>query len=117
MNGHSDSLIGSTTGSKEIINKVIGRQWIYGTIGGTFSSWPVLRGMRTLGLRISRQMENATKLAGALSNNPYILKVNYPSVEGYPQADLAKKVFGENGYGEMLSFEMPACQRDKMNRL
>lgn len=115
MNGHCDALLGSVSGKKELVDKVIAKQWLFGTTGGTFSSWLVLRGLRTLSLRYEKQMENARLLADALSRNPYVLKVNYPTVDGYPQAELAKKLFSGNGYGAMLSFEMPKGQREKMN--
>lgn len=115
MNGHSDALLGSVTGKKDLVDQTIAKQWLFGTTGGTFSAWLVLRGLRTLPVRIERQMENARLLAEALEQIPGVLRVNYPSLKGYAQSDLAKALFGSNGCGAMLSFEMPKGHRDLMN--
>ena len=93
INGHSDALLGSATGSKEIMDKILTRQSIFGTAGGTFSTWLVQRSMLTVGLRVKKQMDNADKLARALEKDPHVIKVNYPTVEKYPQKELAKKTF------------------------
>ena len=115
INGHSDALLGSATGSKEIMDKILTRQSIFGTAGGTFSTWLVQRSMLTVGLRVKKQMDNADKLARALEKDPHVIKVNYPTVEKYPQKELAKKLFkNSNMCGAMLSFEMPS-DREKIN--
>lgn len=114
INGHSDALLGSATGSKELMNKVLTRQSIFGTAGGTFSTWLVQRSTLTLGLRMKKQMENADKLARALEKESHVLKVNYPTVENYPQKELASRVFKDGMCGAMLSFEMPS-NREKIN--
>ena len=72
--------------------------------------------MQTLGLRMRQQMKNADKLARALEKNPHVLKVNYPTVENYPQKELAKRLFKDGMCGAMLSFEMPS-DRAKINDL
>ena len=60
-------------------------------------------------------MDNADKLARALEKDPHVIKVNYPTVEKYPQKELAKKLFkNSNMCGAMLSFEMPS-DREKIN--
>ena len=114
INGHSDALLGSATGSKELMDKVLTRQSIFGTAGGTFSTWLVQRSMQTLGLRMTRQMENADKLARALEKDPHVIKVNYPTVDKYPQKELAARLFKNGICGAMLSFEMPS-DRAKIN--
>jgi len=121
INGHSDALLGSATGSKELMAKVLQRQSIFGTAGGTFSTWLVQRSMQTLSLRMKKAMDNADKLANALYANEHVLKVNYPTVPNYPQKKLAQKLFKDGyGCGAMLSFEMPddrAKINDFMKRL
>lgn len=114
INGHSDALLGSATGSKELISKILTRQSIFGTTGGTFNTWLVQRSTQTLGLRMKQQMKNADKLARALEKNPHVLKVNYPTVENYPQKELAGRLFKDGMCGAMLSFEMPS-DRAKIN--
>lgn len=115
VGGHSDVLLGSATGSAEMMAPVLKNQPVFGTAGGNFNIWMCLRSMQTLGLRISKQMENADKLARALEKDPHVVKVNYPTVEKYPQKELAHALFAEGGgCGAMLSFEMPA-DRAKIN--
>ncbi|HHX92502.1 MAG TPA: aminotransferase class I/II-fold pyridoxal phosphate-dependent enzyme [Clostridiales bacterium] len=111
MNGHSDALLGSISASADLIDRIKALQHLYGGSGGTFNSWLVLRSLRTFDLRMSRHASNAHKLACALVEHPRIRKVNYPSVPGYPQRELADKLFGGKGYGAMMSFELdPDCK-------
>ncbi len=117
MNGHSDALLGSVSGKGELVDKIEMLQHLYGGTGGTFSSWLVLRSLRTLDLRMEKHMSNADKLANALAKNPYVTKVNYPTVPGYPQADLAKKLFDGEGFGAMLSFEFKPENRKEMGTM
>lgn len=112
-NGHSDASVGSITSTNEITKKAYTLQQLLGTTGDPFDSWICQRGMRTMDLRVQRQMDNATKLAKALEQHPCVLKVHHPSLDNHPQHELAKKIF-ENGYGAMLSFEMPS-DRKKIN--
>lgn len=115
VGGHSDVLLGSATGSSEVMEPIIANQSIFGTAGGNFNIWMCIRSMQTLGLRIKKQMENADRLARALEDNPHVLKVNYPTVDSYPQKELAGRLFADGwGCGAMLSFEMPA-DRSKIN--
>lgn len=112
-NGHSDASVGSITSTNEITKKAYGLQQLLGTTGDPFDSWICQRGMRTMDLRVQRQMENAEKLAKALEEHPCVLKVFHPSLSSHPQHELAKRIF-ENGFGAMLSFEMPN-DREKIN--
>ncbi|SHI32660.1 cystathionine beta-lyase [Dethiosulfatibacter aminovorans DSM 17477] len=113
-NGHSDVVGGAATSSKELIGKAKSLQALLGCTMDSFSSFLCQRGIRTMDLRVKRQMDNANALAGVLDRNPNVLGVNYPNLEGHPQHELAKRIF-ENGYGAMLSFELPE-DRDKVNR-
>jgi len=112
-NGHSDAVAGSVTGSQELITKAHGLQVLIGSSLDAFTAWLVQRGVRTLNLRLQKQMENALALAKALEECPYVLKVNYPGLESHPQHELAKKLFPK-GFGGMLSFVMPD-DRKKIN--
>jgi cystathionine beta-lyase/cystathionine gamma-synthase len=105
-NGHSDVMGGSMTASQEIVKKAHAFQVLLGTQLDPFSSWLIQRAIRTMDLRLQRQMDNATKLAQALAVHPVVLKVHHPSLETHPQHALAKRIL-KNGYGGMLSFEMP----------
>lgn len=113
-NGHSDAVCGSVTGSSALIEKAYNLQVLLGTAADAFTSWLVQRGMRTMELRVEKQMSNAEKLAKALDENPYVLKVNHPSLKSHPQHELASKLFN-NKYGGMLSFVVPD-DKEKINK-
>lgn len=112
-NGHSDAVCGSVTGPADLVKKAYELQILTGCTADAFTCWLVQRGMRTLPLRLSRQMENAKKLAEALEASPYVLKVFYPSLPSHKQHELAKRLFTD-GFGGMLTIELPD-DRDKMN--
>ena len=109
-NGHSDAVAGSVTGSEELIKKAWDLQVLLGSTSDAFSSWLVQRGIRTMELRVQKQMDNAAALAKALDKSPYVLKVHHPSLPTHPQHELAGKLF-KNGYGGMLSFELPSDKK------
>lgn len=103
-NGHSDAVCGAATGKKEYMDKIYEYQILLGCTAEPFTSWLVQRGMRTMQLRVEKQMANAAMLAKALEASPYIKKVNHPSLKSHPQHDLALKQFGsENKCGGMIS--------------
>lgn len=112
-NGHSDAVCGSITGSAELIAKAYKLQVLVGSTADPFTSWLVQRGMRTMSLRLEKQMANAHKLAKALEGSPYVQKVNYPGLESHPQHKLATRMF-KNGYGGMMSIVL-ADDKEKMN--
>ena len=112
-NGHSDAMAGAITASEEIIKKAHGLQVLLGTTADPFTCWLVQRGIRTMDLRVQRQMDNASKLASALEANPSVLKVNHPSLASHPQHEVAKRML-KNGYGGMLSLVLPD-DRDRIN--
>lgn len=112
-NGHSDCLAGSVTSTKAIIKGAYDLQVLLGTNCDAFTSWMVLRSIRTLDIRVKKQMENAAALAAALEKNPHIARVIHPSLISHPQHELAKEQF--NGYGAMLSIIMKNEDREKMN--
>lgn len=113
MNGHSDIVGGSATASKDIVDKACKLQALLGCTLDPFSSYLCERSLRTLDLRMERQLKNAEALAKALDEHPCVLKVNHSSLPTHPQHDIAKRLFAK-GYGAMLSFEMPE-DREKIN--
>jgi cystathionine beta-lyase/cystathionine gamma-synthase len=112
-NGHSDAMAGAITASAEIIKKAHALQVLLGTTADPFTCWLVQRGIRTMDLRVQRQMDNASKLASALEANPSVLKVNHPSLASHPQHEVAKRML-KNGFGGMLSLVLPD-DRAKIN--
>ena len=105
INGHTDVVGGVIiTKTEEEFSRV---KSVINALGGTMDphqSWLVLRGMRTLSLRVQRGEENAHKLAEYLESHPKIEWVRYPGLKSHPQHDLAKRQM--KGFGSMISFEV-----------
>lgn len=112
-NGHSDAVCGAVTGRADLIQNAYNLQVLLGSCADAFTSWLVQRGMRTMSLRVEKQMSNAAKLAKALEESPYVLKVNHPSLKSHPQHELSKRLF-DDAYGGMLSFALPD-NKEKIN--
>lgn len=112
-NGHSDAVAGSLTAAKGIVKKIHELQVLLGCTLDGFTAWLVQRGLRTMDLRVQKQLDNAEKLAKALDAHPNVIKVHHPSLENHPQHGLANRIF-TNGYCGMLSFEM-RDDREKIN--
>ena len=107
LNGHSDALGGSVTGSAELIAKITTVGKLSGVPITPYDSWLIFRGLQTAPLRIEKQTENAVKLAAALEKDPHVKRVDHPSLESCPQRELAQKLFGDKGGTAMLSFVVP----------
>lgn len=105
LNGHSDSIGGAIMLSDEdIYNKLKFNQNATGAILSPFDSFLVLRGLKTLAVRMEKHAENATKIAEFLSSHQKVREVNYPGLKNHPQYGLSKKQ--TSGFGGMLSFEI-----------
>lgn len=114
LNGHGDVLGGLVIGKQSDIAVVRGNgvTKICGTPPAPINSFLVLRGMKTLNLRMIKHSQNALEVAKFLSTHPNIAKVNYPGLKNHPQHKLAKEQM--NGlFSGMLSFEL----KDKINGL
>ena len=112
-NGHSDAVCGALVSSKEFIAKAYKFQVLIGSQADPFTSWLVARGLRTVYLRVTKQMENAQKLAEFLESSPYVEKVNYPGLKSHKQHEVAARQF-DHGFGGMISIILPE-DRQKMN--
>ena len=115
LNGHSDALGGSVSGSAELIAKITFMGKLTGVPLAPSDAWMIFRGLQTSVLRIEKQTRNAVKLAAALEQNPHVSKVFHPSLESCPQRELARKMFGEKGGTAMLSFVVPEDE-EKIDR-
>lgn len=102
--GHSDLIAGVVMGSTEWITKIWNTHVILGAALGPFDAWLMLRGLRTLSLRVRQHNENAMALAQALEKNPAVKVVYYPGLKSNPQHELACRQM--SGFGGMLSFEV-----------
>jgi cystathionine beta-lyase/cystathionine gamma-synthase len=105
LNGHSDSVGGVViSNSAEIAEKIGFLQNAVGAILSPFDSFLVLRGVKTLAVRMKRHEENGAAMASYLANHKKVKKVYYPGLPDHPQHQLAKKQM--NGFGAMISFEL-----------
>ena len=105
INGHGDIIGGSICGSVKFVDNIRGS--IYqelGPVPSPFSCWLMLRGLKTLPLRMKAHCEGAMEVAKWLEANPKVEKVMYPGLESHPDYALAKKMMGEKGYSGMISF-------------
>lgn len=105
LSGHNDVIGGMLVAkNEELGEKLYFYQNAIGSIMGPFDSWLVLRGIKTLHLRLQRQMENALKIAKWLEMHPNVSKVFYPGLRTSPWYNLTKKQ--SKGAGAMISFEV-----------
>ena len=108
MNGHSNAISGSITASAQIIDAIHPIRMLCGTPGDPYAAWTIATNMQTVFLRVKKQMANAAQLAAALEKNPHVSKVNHPSLESFPQHELALKLFaGNDAMTGMMSFIVP----------
>jgi len=103
LGGHADALGGVICGNKELVKKVYHYREINGAALSPMDAYSLLRGMKTLKLRVERQNESAMTIARYLQNHPMIEQVNYPGLESHLGHKVAKKQMS-GGYGGMLSF-------------
>jgi cystathionine gamma-synthase len=104
LGGHADALGGIICGSKALVQQVYHYREITGAALDPFAAYLLLRGMKTLDLRIERQNASALKIAHWLEAHPAIERVYYPGLESHPQFDVAKRQM--RGYGGMMGFVM-----------
>lgn len=108
LNGHSDVLAGVIA-----TNDVDAPLWAAicrerhdaGAVLGTFEAWLLIRGMRTLGVRVHAANSNASAIAGYLAGHPAIETVRYPGLVDHPQHAIARRQM-VGGYGSLMSFDV-----------
>lgn len=106
LGGHGDVMAGVICTSAENRQTLYNLNKLIGGVLGPFEAWLALRGLKTLPLRIKQQCANALEIARWLEEHPRIEKVNYPGLESHPQHELAVRMFGDKGFGGVLSFEI-----------
>jgi len=105
LNGHSDSV-----GGVAVVKNPAHLEWLAfvqnssGAILSPFDSWLVLRGIKTLVVRMERHETNAREIAKYLSEHPKVRKTYYPGLPDHPQYDLARRQM--KGFGAMISFDV-----------
>jgi cystathionine gamma-synthase len=107
LNGHSDVIAGALVAKEPspYWDKLIAVRRYGGAVLGPFEAWLLLRGMRTLFLRVRAQSENALAIARHFEGHPAILQVLYPGLESHPDHAVARKQM-TGGFGGMLSLRL-----------
>jgi methionine-gamma-lyase len=104
VGGHHDVTAGALVGTKEFTDRV----WRFALVAGAtlspFDGWLLLRGLRTLGLRVERHNQNGMALAKFLEDHPAVTRVYYPGLPSHPQHELARSQM--SGFTGMLSVEL-----------
>ena len=108
--GHSDLICGIVAGRRDLIEIIHATRT---TLGGTMdphAAWLLLRGIKTLAVRVQRQNDNALRVAQFLAQHPKVRRVHYPFEEGHPQRALAMEQM--HGGGGVLSLEVDGSGED-----
>lgn len=112
LNGHADLIAGAAVASKGSIQKIKMMRRDFGGTLDPIPAWLILRGMKTMAVRVRQQNANAMALAEFLSKHRKVEAVHYPGLRDHPQHVLAKKQM--RGFGGMLSFVIKGTTRDAM---
>jgi len=102
--GHNDVTAGAAAGPKELIEPMKRLRRTLGGVLDPHAAWLMLRGMKTLALRMERHNQNGQKIAEYLQSHPKVERVYYPGLSTHPQHSLAKRQM--KGFGGVLSFEL-----------
>ncbi len=109
LNGHSDSVGGAViANSAELVELLKFLQNAAGAILSPFDAWLVLRGVKTLVLRMEQHNKNGMIVADHLVKHPKVKKVNYPGLPSHPQHRLARRQM--KGFGAMISFDLGSLE-------
>jgi cystathionine beta-lyase/cystathionine gamma-synthase len=108
--GHTDLICGVAVGRKELIDTIRGTRTTLGGVMDPHAAFMLLRGIKTLAVRVERQNESALRIAEFLAAHPKVRSVNYPFLKGHPQRALAVEQM--KGGGGVLSFEVEGTGED-----
>jgi len=115
INGHSDVVCGVVATTKARIDKMMAEEYMtMGAIISAHDAWLMIRGLRTLELRVNRSSESAQQIAEWLEKHPKVEKVLYPTLKSNPQYDLAKKQMKQGG--GLLSIWLKAKDVEEMEK-
>jgi cystathionine gamma-lyase len=115
LGGHSDTVGGAVIGARELLQPIAFYQNAAGGVPGPFDSFLVLRGIKTLAVRMERHCANARRLADWLSTHPQVQKVYYPGLPTHPGHDLARRQMRD--FGGMVSVSVKGGKDGAMRLL
>ncbi len=104
LSGHTDVLGGCVISDAETVQQLWRKRTMLGGSIDPFAAWLLLRGIKTLALRMERHNRNALAVAEALQSHPAVVRVIYPGLPNHPQHELAVRQM--SGFGGMVAFEV-----------
>ena len=111
MGGHSDIIGGMlAVRDEELANAIVTNRELFGGIIGPMEAWLIIRGLRTLSVRVKAHEEVAMKVAEYLENHPKVAKVYYTGLKSHPQYDLVQKQ--QKGSTGLMTFEIKGSTED-----
>lgn len=108
--GHSDLIAGVVAGRQDLIDRIHQTRTTLGGVMDPHAAWLLLRGIKTLAVRVQRQNESALRIAEFLAQHSKVRRVHYPFLEGHPQRAIAMEQM--SGGGGMVSFEVEGSGED-----
>jgi len=113
LGGHNDLLAGAVIGSGETLAPIQSARGVLGGISNPHDAYLLLRGLKTLELRVRRQNENGQRVAQFLADHPAVRRVYYPGLPSHPDHEIARRQMA--GFGGVVSFEIEG-DMDKTSR-
>jgi cystathionine gamma-synthase len=113
LGGHNDLLAGAVIGSSQDLARIEEARGVLGGMGTPYDAYLLLRGLKTLDLRVRRQNENGQRVAEFLDGHPAVHRVYYPGLPTHPDYEVARRQMG--GFGGVVSFEIEG-DMDKTGR-
>jgi cystathionine gamma-synthase len=104
LGGHNDLLAGAVIGRAEIVDRIERARGVLGGVSNPNDSYLLLRGIKTLDLRVRRQNENGQRVAEFLEQHPGVRRVYYPGLPSHPDHQVARRQM--TGFGGVVSFEI-----------
>jgi cystathionine gamma-synthase len=104
LGGHNDLLAGAVVGSREMLAKIEAARGVLGGMSSPLDAYLLLRGLKTLDLRVRRQNENGLRVAQFLEGHPAVQRVYYPGMPSHPDYGIARRQMA--GFGGVVSFEI-----------
>lgn len=104
LGGHNDLMAGAVLGSRDLVGAIRDLQAVTGAVPDPFAAYLLIRGIKTLALRVARQNDNAQRVAEFLEAHAKIARVHYPGLRSHPEHELAVRQM--RGFGGVVSFEV-----------
>lgn len=104
LGGHNDLLAGVVVGSSETLARIAKARGVLGGVSSPHDAYLLLRGLKTLELRVRRQNENGQRVAQFLADHPAVRCVHYPGLPNHPDYEIARRQM--TGFGGVVSFEI-----------